>query len=84
MVEEGVSGITRGGRVKGSKPIILHQQKQNPEVPIIELPKTKHDLGNKKCTPLAIKKLKMWEMAVSEVILEIGAENIGNIKLEKS
>ena len=38
MVEEGVSGITRGGRVKGSKPIILHQQKQNPEGPIIELP----------------------------------------------
>jgi len=26
----------------------------------------------------------MWEMAVSEVILEIGAENIGNIEPEKS
>ena len=37
MVEEGVSGITRGGRGKGSKPNILHQQKQNPEDPIIEL-----------------------------------------------
>ncbi len=29
---------TNGGRVKGSKPIILHQQKQNPKGPIIELP----------------------------------------------
>lgn len=29
---------TNGGRAKGSKPIILHQQKQNPESPIIELP----------------------------------------------
>ena len=38
----------------------------------------------KKCTPLAIKKVKMWEMAVSEVILEIGVENIGNIDPEKS
>ena len=28
--------------------------------------------------------VKMWEMAVSEVILEIGAENIGNIEPEKS
>jgi len=26
----------------------------------------------------------MWEMAVSEVILEIGSENIGNIEPEKS
>ena len=42
MAEEGVSGTTKGGRVK------------------------------------------MWEMAVSEVILEIGAENIGNIEPEKS
>lgn len=25
----------------------------------------------------------MWEMAVSEVILEIGSENIGNIEPEK-
>ena len=40
--------------------------------------------GIKKCTPLAIKRVKMWEMAVSEVILEIGAENIGNIEPEKS
>ena len=38
MMEEGVLAITNGGRVKGSKPIILHQQKQNPEGPIIELP----------------------------------------------
>ena len=37
-VEEGVLAIPNGGRVKGSKPIILHQQKQNPEGPIIELP----------------------------------------------
>ena len=29
---------TNGERVKGSKPITLHQQKQNPEGPIIELP----------------------------------------------
>ena len=42
MAEEGVTGTTKGGRVK------------------------------------------MWEMAVSEVILEIGAENIGNIEPEKS
>lgn len=42
MAEEGVSGTTKGGRVK------------------------------------------MWEMAVSEVILEIGSENIGNIEPEKS
>ena len=42
MAEEGVSGTTKGGRVK------------------------------------------MWEMAVLEVILEIGAENIGNIEPEKS
>ena len=42
MAEEGVSGTTKGGRVK------------------------------------------MWEMTVSEVILEIGVENIGNIDPEKS
>lgn len=42
MAEEGVSGTTKGGRVK------------------------------------------MWEMAVSELILEIGVENIGNIDSEKS
>lgn len=42
MAEEGVSGTTKGGRVK------------------------------------------MWEMAVSEVILEIGVENIGYIDPEKS
>lgn len=29
-------------------------------------------------------RVKMWEMAVSEVILEIGVENIGNIDSEKS
>ena len=42
MAEEGVSGTTKGGRVK------------------------------------------MWEIAVSKVILEIGVENIGNIDSEKS
>ena len=42
MAEEGVSGTTKGGRVK------------------------------------------MWEMAVSELILEIGVENIGYIDPEKS
>ena len=42
MAEEGVSGTTKGGRVK------------------------------------------MWEMAVSEVILDIGVENIGYIDPEKS
>ena len=42
MAEEGVSGTTKGGRVK------------------------------------------MWEMAVSEVIFEIGVDNIGNIEPEKS
>ena len=84
MAEEGVSGTTKGGRVKGSEPIILHHQKQNPEGPIIELPKSKHDLGNKKMHPFGNQKGKDVEMAVSEVILEIGAENIGNIEPEKS
>ena len=42
MAEEGVSGTTKGGRVK------------------------------------------MWEMAVSELIFEIGVDNIGNIEPEKS
>ena len=59
-------------------------QKQNPEGPIIELLKSKHDLENKKMHPFGNQKVKMWEMAVSEVILEIGAENIGNIEPEKS
>ena len=58
MAEEGVSGTTKGGRVKGSEPIILHHQKQNPEGPIIELPKSKHDLGNKKMHPFGNQKGK--------------------------
>ena len=58
MAEEGVSGTTKGGRVKGSEPIILHHQKQNPKGPIIELPKSKHDLGNKKMHPFGNQKGK--------------------------
>lgn len=33
-------------------------QKQNPEGPIIELPKSKHDLGNKKMHPFGNQKGK--------------------------
>lgn len=58
MAKEGVSSTTKGGRVKGSEPIILHHQKQNPEGPIIELPKSKHDLGNKKMHPFGNQKGK--------------------------
>nr|WP_262487718.1 HNH/ENDO VII family nuclease [Cellulophaga lytica] len=56
MKENGVSGTTKGGRVSGSEKVILHHQKQNPNGPIIELPKSKHDLGNKKMHPFGNKK----------------------------
>ena len=33
---------------------------------------------------LVIKKVKVWEMTVSDMIFEIAVENIGNIDPEKS
>jgi RHS repeat-associated protein len=56
MKEHGVAGTTKGGRVSGTEKIVLHHQKQNPSGPIIELPKSKHDLGNKKMHPHGNKK----------------------------
>jgi hypothetical protein len=56
MKEHGVAGTTKGGRASGTEKIVLHHQKQNPAGPIIELPKSKHDLGNKKQHPFGNKK----------------------------
>jgi len=56
MEEEGFAGSTRGGRLSGSEKIVLHHQKQNPNGPIIELPASKHKLGNKKQHPFGNKK----------------------------
>ena len=56
MKENGVAGTTKGGRTSGTEKIILHHQKQNPLGPIIELPVSKHDLGNKSLHPFGNKK----------------------------
>lgn len=58
MQKEGVAGTTKGGRLKGSEPIVLHHQKQNVNGPIIEMPASKHraGLGNKKMHPHGNKK----------------------------
>lgn len=56
MKQYGVAGTTKGGRVSGTEKIVLHHQKQNPAGSIIELPKSKHNLGNKKQHPFGNKK----------------------------
>jgi uncharacterized protein RhaS with RHS repeats len=56
MKREGVAGTTKGKRVSGSEKIILHHQKQNPAGLVIEMPVSKHDVGNKKQHPFGNKK----------------------------
>ena len=56
MKKKGVAGTTEGGRTNGSEKIVLHHQKQNPAGPIIEMPISKHSIGNKKQHPFGNKK----------------------------
>ena len=56
MKKEGVAGTTKGGRTCGTEKIVLHHQKQNPSGPIIEMPVSKHSIGNKKQHPFGNKK----------------------------